>query len=239
MEVFTVPNPQADALTEEVVAEFLRDHPDFFANRSELLDRLSLPHKEQGAVSLVHVQLGRQRQRIEELEEEITQLMSLAASNDRTFNEFMMLQETILQCSSVVDVINAVEQKARELNLKAYVRMIEHEQPYVSMSRESWARFSTNHFNGKDAYLGRLRQSDRESLFKGVDTPELGSFVVLPLMGKDEPLGVLAFSSDDGGHFQPCMDTLFLRHLALVASHLLQSLAWHQDDTSRRHPATQ
>ncbi|MEP8043392.1 DUF484 family protein, partial [Vibrio parahaemolyticus] len=29
-----------------------------------------------------------------------------------------------------------------------------------------------------------------------------------------------AFSSEDGGHFQPDMDTLFLRHLSLVSYYL-------------------
>ncbi len=77
---------EADALTAEVVAEYLRDNPDFFIHRRELVDRLALPTQEQGAVSLVHVQLNRQRQRIEELEEDITSLMSLAANNDKTFH---------------------------------------------------------------------------------------------------------------------------------------------------------
>ncbi|GAL16210.1 protein of unknown function DUF484 [Vibrio astriarenae] len=75
---------EANALTAEVVTEYLRDHSDFFLSRPELVERLALPHQDQGAVSLVHVQLQRQRQRIEELEEEITALMSLARQNDQT-----------------------------------------------------------------------------------------------------------------------------------------------------------
>lgn len=224
---------EADALTEEVIAEYLRDNPDFFLSRRELVDRLALPHQEQGTVSLVHVQLNRQRQRIEELEEDITSLMSLAKSNDQTFHEFMALQEQILKCDSLLSVVKAIEEMAKSLGLVAYVRLLESESSYYSLAKESYLRFATNHLNGKEAYLGRMRKADRELLFgDNHRAPEMGSYVVLPLKRKSLQ-GVLAFSSTDGGHFQPHMDTLFLRHLALVLSHLIESLPWQCEQDER------
>ncbi|WP_045381904.1 DUF484 family protein [Vibrio campbellii] len=229
---------EADALTAEVVAQYLKYHPDFFVQRPELVDRLSLPHADLGAVSLVHIQMNRQRQRIEELEEEITTLMSLAANNDRTFYEFMDLQGQILKCGDFKQVISAIELKAKDLGLKAYVRLLSQCDATTQLSKESYQRFATNHLNGKEAYLGRLRKVDREALFGDMDVPEMGSYVVLPLV-KKQTLGVLAFSSEDGGHFQPDMDTLFLRHLSLVVAHLAQTLVWqsHDDDNSQHSSA--
>jgi uncharacterized protein YigA (DUF484 family) len=224
---------EADALTEEVIAEYLRDNPDFFLSRRELVDRLALPHQEQGTVSLVHVQLNRQRQRIEELEEDIISLMSLAKSNDQTFHEFMALQEQILKCDSLLSVVKAIEEMAKSLGLVAYVRLLESESSYYSLEKESYLRFATNHLNGKEAYLGRMRKADRELLFgDNHRAPEMGSYVVLPLKRKSLQ-GVLAFSSTDGGHFQPHMDTLFLRQLALVLSHLIESLPWQCEQDER------
>ena len=220
---------EADALTAEVVAEYLRDNPDFFQQRKELVDRLAVNNVEQGAVSLVEIQLKRQRQRIEDLEEEITSLMSLAANNDKTFYEFMTLQDQILKCSDFVEVITAVEKKAVELGLKAYIRLLSQDSGYYHLSKTGYSRFSTNHLNGKEAYLGRLRKADRSDLFDEIAVPELGSYVVLPLV-KQTPLGFLAFSSEDGGHFQPYMDTLFLRHLSLVVAHLAATLPWQKLD---------
>ncbi|WP_162045353.1 DUF484 family protein [Vibrio taketomensis] len=220
---------EADALTAEVVAEYLRDNPDFFVQRRELVDRLALPMQEQGAVSLVHIQLNRQRQRIEELEEEITTLMSLAANNDKTFHEFMQLQEQLLKCDSLLEVIKEVEAKAKALGLLAYVRLFDAPSKHYQLSYEHYQRFATNNLNGKSAYLGRMRKADRELLFgESNRTPELGSYVVLPLV-KGKIQGLIAFSSDDGGHFQPHMDTLFLRHLALVLSYLIVTLPWQVD----------
>ena len=224
---------EADALTAEVVAEYLRDNPDFFIERRDLVERLALPHQEQGAVSLVHVQMNRQRQRIEELEEEITTLMSLAKSNDQTFHEFMDLQEQILGCDTLMSVVKAIEEKAKALGLVAYVRLLDSESNYYSLHKENYQRFATNHLNGKSAYLGRMRKVDRELLFGDKSrAPEMGSYVVLPLH-KQSLQGVLVFSSSDGGHFQPHMDTLFLRHLALVLSHLIDSLPWQNEHHER------
>ncbi|QAV05957.1 Protein of unknown function DUF484 [Vibrio cholerae] len=153
----------ADALTAQVVAEYLYEHPDFFQHHAHLVERLALP-TQAGAVSLAHVQLARQRQRIDDLEEEITALMSLAANNDRTFHEFMDLQEQMLKCSSLQAVLHAIEAKARELNLRAYVRLLQRHDEKYGLASEDWQRFATNHFNGKSAYLGRLRQADRQRL---------------------------------------------------------------------------
>ncbi|WED21775.1 DUF484 family protein [Vibrio sp. JC009] len=221
---------EAGALSAEIVEEYLRDHPDFLKNRPALIEKLSLSHKEQGAVSLVEIQLRRQREKIAELEEEITQLMSLAAKNDKTFYEFMELQEQVLKCSTVNELITAVAQKAASLGLKGYVRLIDSPEKAHYLSYDNWHSFAASHFNGKDAYLGRLRKADRELLFGNESVPELGSYVVLSLT-KHKPLGVIAFSSEDGGHFQPNMDTLFLKHLALTVSHLVSCMTSSCGDT--------
>lgn len=220
---------QLDTLSAELVADYLRDHPDFFTSHPELVERLHVPHHEAGTISLVQVQINRQRQRIEELEEEITALMSLAATNDRTFHTFMDLQEQMLKCRSLLEVVRAIELKALDLNLKAHIRLLNAPVDEYLLDKEHWQRFALNHFNGKQAYLGRMRKSDRNGLFgEHSFAPEMGSYVVLPLH-LDGIQGVLAFSSEDGGHFQPCMDTLFLRHLAIVFSHLVDTLSWHAE----------
>ncbi|MCY9873693.1 DUF484 family protein [Vibrio barjaei] len=232
---------EANHLTAEVVAQYLSDHPDFFKGRESLVESLSLPHQQQGAVSLVGIQLQRQRERIEALEEEITALMSLAARNDKTFYEFMSLQENLLKCRDLQSVVNAIKQTAQGLNLNGYLKLID-EQSADPLSMESWQRFTTNHLNGKDAYLGRLRQADRTMLFTEQQiangkVPELGSYVVLPLK-RQFAQGLLIFSSEDGGHFQPDMDTLFLRHLALVVSYLCESLEWQAQEEDDVRPST-
>ncbi len=222
--------PQDQPVTREetdlVIADYLEQHPDFFERHPELLERLNIQAKDSGAVSLSGIQMQRQRRRIHELEEEVTELMSLASANDRTFNEFMALQQQVLNSTAGSEVVSAIKHKARELNLKAFVAVVGDNN--LPLSQEAWSRFKRNNLNGKSAYLGRLKQGDRQALFGDAPDnvfPELGSYVILPLMRKDFE-GCLIFSSEDGGHFQPEQDTLFLRHLALVTANMLSLLPW-------------
>ncbi|UGA54740.1 DUF484 family protein [Vibrio sp. VB16] len=219
---------KADPMTAEVIAQYLRDHPDFFRERQELTELMSLPVRQEGTVSLVEIKLRRQREKIADLEEEITELMSMAANNGQHFHQFMSLQETILKCHTLSQVVDAINQFSKELSLTAYLKLLHCDNLKHHINMENWQRFATNHFNGKSAYLGRLKKADRDLLFNHDRCPELGSFAILPLE-KSKPLGVIAFSSNDGGHFQPSMDTLFLRHLATVVSHLVSTLEWENN----------
>lgn len=218
----------ADNLTAEIVADYLKDHPDFFADRGRLLDRLSISHPQQGAVSLVEIQMRRQRQKIEELEEDITQLMSLAAKNDRTFHQLMDLQQQLLRCDSLTQLVEALDGYSNAIGLKSHIFLLDQNHNKWALESETYQRFMTNHLNGKQAYLGRLNRHDRHALFGGErfhndELSELGSYVILPLVRKDA-LGLLAFSSQEGGHFQPEMDTLFLRHLCALVAFLVVSI---------------
>lgn len=220
---------QPDHLTAETVAEYLKDNPDFFQHRPELVERLSFSHQQQGTVSLVEIQMRRQRQRIEELEEEITHMMSLAAKNDRTFHQLMDLQKSLLACESIKVLAQSIMQYSYNIGLKSHLLLLEHSNSDWHLSRDTYQRFTTNHLNGKDAYLGRLNRQDRYALFGGDrfannDMSELGSYVILPLTAHNEPLGLLAFSSQEGGHFQPEMDTLFLRHLTELVAFMVKQL---------------
>jgi uncharacterized protein YigA (DUF484 family) len=221
-----------EVLSDQAVVDYLTEHPDFFTQHSYLLDKLDLSQRHQGTVSLVHLQLSRQRQRIDELEEEISALMSLAKSNDRTFHAFMSLQEKILQCDNLSSVIRSIEEMASSLELYVYVRLVNSEQK-PNLLNENYQRFAIRHLNGKGTYLGRLRKVDRELLLSESDVyPELGSYAVIPLH-RTRLQGVLIFSSQDGGHFEPSMDTLFLRHLALTLSNLIDTLPWQSDNHDR------
>ncbi len=54
----------AAVLEDQLVYQYLLEHPAFFQQHPELLARLRLPHAQRGAVSLVERQLEMQRERI-------------------------------------------------------------------------------------------------------------------------------------------------------------------------------
>ncbi|MUK94455.1 DUF484 family protein [Aliivibrio fischeri] len=212
-------------LTEDIVAQFLTDHPDFFQKHPELLNRIKVDTPERGVVSLVEVQVNKLRGRIGELEEEITQLMSLAAQNDRLFHEFSSIQKQLLLSENFFQAVAIIEKKAIELNLTAHVKIVEHSHSKYHVEQSALDNFVKKFLNGHSAYLGRLRKTDRDSLFAygGLDlsSSDLGSFAILPLGASSKPMGIIAFASRDGGHFQPNMGTLFLEQLVSVFHYLL------------------
>lgn len=218
------------ALTAQAVADYLADHPDFFHQHPHLLDRLHLPHVAQGSVSLWQVQMNRQRQKMTELEEEITQLMAIAAGNDRIFHQFMDVQLALLASKSGQEAYQHIRTLAKSLNLVVYFQWFERVSTGYCLTKAQWQRFAAQHIHGKSAYLGRLRQVDRQLLFgEANNAPEMGSYLVMPLMAAQNVQGMLAFSSQDGGHFQPSMDTLLVQHLVHIFSHLLQVLPWQEE----------
>ena len=63
---------------ELLIREYLLDKPDFFARYPEILLAMRLPHGERGTVSLVERRQELLRNRVNQLEEEITALMTEA-----------------------------------------------------------------------------------------------------------------------------------------------------------------
>lgn len=211
-------------LSEDAVAEYLTDNPDFFLRQRDLLARLTIPHAEQGVVSLVEIQLKRLRERVAELEEDITQLMSLGAKNDRLFRAFAETHQALLRTDQPHDVQKILQTLSAQLQLNVSVCVYHDIAGMTAIPRQAVDQLKNHHFAGRRCYLGRLRRVDAEVVM--AQPPELGSFALVPIKGEGKEWGLLSFASADGGHFQPDMDTLFLEqlasHLAILCSQWAQ-----------------
>lgn len=73
-------------LDDDAVMQYLLQNPDFFIRNARLVEQMHIPHPVRGSVSLVEWQLGRQRNQIGQLEEEITLLMEQAGLNEVLFS---------------------------------------------------------------------------------------------------------------------------------------------------------
>lgn len=212
-------------LSEEAVVAFLQDNPDFFLHQPDLLARLKIPHAERGTVSLVEIQLSRLRQRVAELEEDITQLMSAGSRNEQLFRAFSHVHRSLFAATSEQDIDTALGELAHSLNLNVCLRVYdEASSPLKHIERKRVDALRASHFAGNRCYFGRLRRVEGELFLS--EAPELGSYALVPVVQGRE-LGMLAFASKDGGHFQPSMDTLFLDQLAEHIAILLSQ--WQQD----------
>lgn len=210
-------------LDEQQVAEYLRDTPDFFVRHQGLLEQLRLPHGQKGSVSLVEARLERQRQRIQMLEEEITELMTVAGENERIFRVYVDLFPRLFACTSLSQLQRLLARTfQQQLRLSAMVLAIDPRwRPGATvLSGEQLDRLYRERMAGRDIYLGRLGKDEKQRLFGDA----MVSSVALVRLGAKGEQGLLAFGSVDAGHYGAEKDTLFLSQLADVVSLLLPRL---------------
>jgi len=209
-------------LTDELVSAYLQDNPEFFNRNAELMTGLRLSDIQRGTVSLVERQQQQLRQKVHNLEDEITQLMSVASHNESLFMLYSDLYLRLLDCQSANELLDCLAQTTTELlslaAFKLYLQeatIVEHE----CLSKNDCQGVMQNRLSTSDYYFGRLQQSEQQLIFSHNCT---GSVVLVKLIHDDKELGFLAISSDDAHHFDPRMDTLLLSQFKRLVSKLLQ-----------------
>lgn len=210
---------QREFIDDEMVAAYLGANPDFFTRHVELLDKLKFHLEERGTVSLVDIQLKKLRYKVADLEEEITRLMEIGSKNDKLFRLISKTQCSLLTATNLKEAQFAIDELCEGLNLSGSIRIFNPTVSEFSLAENDYIALKQARFGHSDKYLGRLKKSEADLFFK--HCIELGSVALIPI-GHSYNQGVLAFSSLDGGHFQPDMDTLFLEQLAKVISALLK-----------------
>ncbi|HEY9037250.1 MAG TPA: DUF484 family protein [Pseudomonadales bacterium] len=219
----------APALSAEAVAEWLEQHPDFFATRNDLLCQMHLPHETGAAVSLVERQVGLLRDRNHELRSRTQKMMDAARTNDRLFENSRKLVLTLLEAQRLEDLLITVEESlARDFQAEYH--------QFILFDRASFPAIgnarSVNEADARQAIgalidsgkpvCGVLRDNERDYLF-GRDGAGIQSAAIVPLKGVNT-IGLLAIGSDDANRFQRQMGTLFLEYLADILGRLLPRL---------------
>lgn len=203
--------PQTDVPFDElIIREYLLDNPDFFNRYPELLLAMRLPHMERGAISLVERRQEMLRQRVNQLEEEITSLLTMAARNEKIYQFNTELSFQLLNCA---DLVSLKEVLADSLKLQfnfSHVRLIS------VLDTDMKAIWDQRLHKGH--YFGRLTQQEAKRLFGS----EVGS-VALTKLSEDNPV-IFAIASQDATHFHPDMDNMLLEQLRRLLAHMLAKL---------------
>lgn len=209
-------------LTDDLVSAYLQENPDFFSRNNELMTGLRLPDTQRGTVSLVERQQQQLRQKVHSLEDEITQLMSVASHNESLFMLYSDLYLRLIDCHSANELLDCLAQTTTELlSLSAFKLWLKNtgDIKHDSLSYNDCQGVMQNRLENSDYYFGRLQQSEQQLIFKQNCT---GSVVLVKLVHEENELGFLAISSDDANHFDPRMDTLLLSQFKRLVAKLLQ-----------------
>ncbi|MGI9307737.1 MAG: DUF484 family protein [Gammaproteobacteria bacterium] len=217
------PQLQAEEISEEDVASYLRAHPEFFEQHQNLLNNLRLPHSAgTGAVSLVEKQVSTLRQNNTQLEQKLHDLVDVARNNDALATKIHTLATGLIAAGNRNEVITILEENLRtsfsadQAVLVLFGDSEEHASVVgrflrvIDRSDELIAPFKTFLDSGAPR-CGHIRDAQRDFLF-GEGTLEIGSAALVPL-GSNAEAGFLAIGNRDAEYFHPGKSMDFLSRL--------------------------
>lgn len=216
-------------LDDELVAEYLMQHPDFFNRFPQLPCQLKISHAQRGSVSLVELSQQRLREKVAELESEITDLMSVARRNEQIYRVYVGMLPQLLRCYTFAELqLCLYRALVEQLGLsgisirlnRAHVDVAKELQDY-SLSGEQVENLRVTRLSHAEHYFGRLTHGEKELLF---DEPEQAASVALVPLGEQARIGLFAASSRDSDHYVAGMDSLLLGKVCEVIATLLPKL---------------
>jgi len=218
------------ASLQEVVANYLRRHPDFLSEFPDVLELLQLNHASGVASSLIERQVDQLRKKNYELNRQLNRLVHVASENEQLMSR---LHQLTLELMSIDNHALFFQQLGRSLldDFKADILRIclfdkkiaaqaGEDVRWVDPQDEKLNQFQVN-LEKDHTVCGRLNQEKLEFLFES-KARWVQSTALVPL-GEKGADGMMAIGSSDPSRFYPGMGTLFLDLLADVISSSLGS----------------
>lgn len=207
-------------INHDQVAQFLKDHPDFFDAHTDLLNALSVPHPYSGqAISIGERQVLLLRDRARNLEVKLREFIDFAEENDAIGEKLHRLGLGLMRARSLEAALAALYLSMRE----------DFAVPHVAL--RLWPEAAGLPELPELAAVGADTRAFGDRLTRplcGQEAPEavrawfgetgghLRSFALAPLR-EPNAAGLLALASEDVKRFYPEMGTLYLSWLAELA----------------------
>jgi len=214
----------------QVVAAYLRKHPDFFSHHPDVLEVVDLKHDSGEAASLIERQVEQLRASNLELNRQLNRLVQVASDNEQLMSRLHRLTLDLMTVdsrrefftrlgNSLLNDFNAdilqicLFDPAAAEEAGEDVMAIEADDPALEPFRA--------HLEKGETVCGRLSESKLEFLFAS-KARWVQSTALVPL-GERGADGMMAIGSSDPARFYPGMGTLFLDLLADVISNRLSA----------------
>lgn len=229
------------SLSAEAVESYLRQHPDFFKSRDELVKSLNIPHDSGAAISLLEHQVNLFREDNREQSRQIDSLVLNAGTNDTLFEKTRMVVLALLKADSLnaLDEILSAEMKlqfaTKSCGLVFISETAQRFEGLESRSHEDAVAALGELYARKRTFCGRL--DGRQSTFFFADlATDIASAAIVPvhLSKQREPddnlLPILVLGSDNADYFHSNQDTLFLDFIGEVLAELIDRLPHEKPD---------
>ncbi len=214
-------------LTDTDVVQYLRDNPDFFIAKDDLLAGLRIPHDSGQATSLIERQLAVYRERNVELRQRLSDLLENARRNDKLFGKTKRLVLNLINAQNWIDVEAALDDSLRQdFNVDhwslLYFTEYPLEHPLRSISDKDKQREIHRLFKGHRAFCGQLTDETMDLLLD--ENHSSAESIAAAQIRNGQQTGVISVASDDPKFYRSSMDTLFLDYIADVLGLILPEL---------------
>lgn len=222
----TQSQPQEEQLTAAAIADYLREHPDFFLDQHALLTDLRIPHAAGSAVSLIERQVVLLRQQNDRLKHKLKDLVEVGEANERLTDCIHRLTLNLLDARSTKDVIDALHERLRKdfnvdtVAIRLRVMPEESMPEGLALPMESGDPLLKTYeeaFAEGRPVCGGLGEEQIQYAFAG-SRVAVKSAAIVPLR-KTDVMGYLGLGSPDADHFHSSKDTLFLRYLGSLSGY--------------------
>lgn len=218
---------QGEQMTAEQVADFLRQHHDFFQQHEDLLDELFIPHPHTGeAISLLERLIARQRNNQNQLTHQLESLLGAARDSERVVSSLHHLSIELMGCDNLDDVVATCRDiMCSEFDADNVVMRLIGQGDSCGNSLhfidpdDNALKMMSGLFQKRQPVCGRLRPKQQVFLF-GENSVTIKSAVLIPLY-EARTIGVLALGSQREDRFHPGMGTHFLSQLGELVSRAL------------------
>ena len=224
-----------EAVAASTVADYLRQHPGFFQEHSDLLLELKIPHESGRAVSLLERQVAVYRERQYAMDEQFNDIISNAKDNDALFEKTRLVILELLHCRTLAALNAAIAERIRnDFDASAATLVfVSARQPEAEIATiaPTAVRTALGEFYEKQrTWCGQLNTVQQGLLFPD-HTPSIVSAAITPLHLPEDSalrqaygLPLLLIGSVESGHFNSSLDTLFLDFIGEVLSVHLQHI---------------
>lgn len=218
-----------EQISEEQVAAFLKQTPDFFERHDYLLNDLKVPHQNGSAISLGERQVQMFREHRDDLRKQLDDLLNVARDNDRHFEKSKRLLLNLLEVKTLDEVdivVREVFKNDDKIDFSSVLVFGDSTDYPISDIRLVSKAEAQNQLgtliDSTRAVCGHFQDAQLECLFAS-EAKEVGSAAIIPLRNGDA-LGMFCLGSRDPKHFDSSMGSLFLSYISEFISRILPGL---------------
>jgi len=206
--------PDADA-----VAQYLKDHPEFFDQYAEMLAEIYVPHPHGGrAIPISERQIVTLREKNRALEDKLRELVQFGQENDSIIDRLHRITLAMMMTRDLDILLASLYYNLREdfavphVALRIWAEGGWQRSEFGPVSQE--VRVFTESLT--NPYCSSRPMFETATWF-GEGGNSLRSFAYVPLRA-EQPFGLLALGAEDGERFYPDMGTLYLKRLGELVS---------------------